>query len=307
MTIAGRATSCSSAGGEGTVGRGLAVRLGVVGGDVDAAVGAARHASLEARQRRDRVAEVDSGLWLTVKTNSPSGPDETPTDWTPATRPRWRLKLAMLATLTRPTTTTWVCAALPAAPLPLAGHEAGEPGGERVVADLRDLLVARRLGAGERLGLGGVVVRRQAERREARIALGLALALVVAHDLDRDVRDGLRAGCRVGGDLGAGGGLGRGLDRRERGLAVDLAVAVDAFAVAREALVGAGLAGGRGLVAVRGDGLALADGVGRGVRLGLAGPGGGLDALVCRLDRAGLGDRVRLGDGLGLTDRVSDP
>ena len=54
-----------------------------------------------------------SAPWATAKTNSPSGPEETPTDWTPVARPRWRLKLAMEATLTRPTTTTWVVAAGP--------------------------------------------------------------------------------------------------------------------------------------------------------------------------------------------------
>jgi len=88
--------------------------------------------------------------------------------------------------------------------------------------------------------------------------------IVAIGDLDRDVRDGLRAGGRVGGDLGAGGGLGRSLDGGERGLAVDLAVAVDTLAVAREALVGAGLAGGPGIGAV------LGDDIGRGIRLGLA-------------------------------------
>ena len=46
--------------------------------------------------------------WLTVKTNSPSGPDATPMAEMPGTRPRLRLKVAMLATLTRPRTTTRV-------------------------------------------------------------------------------------------------------------------------------------------------------------------------------------------------------
>ena len=46
--------------------------------------------------------------WPTVKMNSPSGPDDTPTFLTPGRRPTWRLNVAMLATLTSPTTTTWV-------------------------------------------------------------------------------------------------------------------------------------------------------------------------------------------------------
>src|SRR5688500_2366237 len=54
-----------------------------------------------------------SVVWWTAKRNSPSGPDETPTDLTPASRPRWRLKLAMLATLTRPVTTTCVVTVSP--------------------------------------------------------------------------------------------------------------------------------------------------------------------------------------------------
>ena len=59
----------------------------------------------------------------------------------------------------------------------LAGHEAGEAGGEGVVADLRDLAVAGRPAAASGgLGLGGLEVRGQAERRVASVALGLVAA-----------------------------------------------------------------------------------------------------------------------------------
>ena len=220
-----------------------------------------------------------SAPWVTAKTNSPSGPDETPTDWTPATRPRWRLKLAMLATLTRPTTTTWVVRRRRPRGARVRGarDEAGEARGEGVVADL-GISSSLGAGAGDRLGLGGVEVRRQAERREARIGLGLGL--VVAHDLDRDVGDGLGAGGRVGRDLGAGGGLGGGLDRGERGLAVDLAVAVGALAVAAASPSSASASVRLGV-----DGRGLGDGLGVGRRSRRSGDGLGLG---------------RLGDGLGL-------
>ena len=70
---------------------------------------------LEPGQRGDRGAEVEARCrGSTVNTNSPSGPDATPTPETPAVRLRPRLKVAMLATLTRPTTTTRVVTRSPA-------------------------------------------------------------------------------------------------------------------------------------------------------------------------------------------------
>ena len=111
-----------------------------------------------------------SSPWLTVKRNSPSGPDETPTDWTPARRPRWRLKLAMRATLTRPDHddggglgrgggTVLV--------IGVRGHESGKTRGERVVGDDRDLLaLAGGIGGCRGLGLGCREVSREAEGSE---------------------------------------------------------------------------------------------------------------------------------------------
>ena len=99
---------------------------------------------------------------------------ETPTDWTPAARPRWRLKLAMDATLTRPTTTTWVVVEGPNSRAWRSGYRTPSGTGaealrEGILADVGDLFLLGD-GAGGRFGLGGVEAG-LTERLEARIGL----------------------------------------------------------------------------------------------------------------------------------------
>ena len=113
--------------------------LGVVGGDLDDAVAGAGDAGLEARAgsgsaspRRDLGVVADGEDELAVG----AGRDA---DWPDAGEAaEVRLKLAMLATLTRPVTTTWVVTRLALAaarPGLRVRDEAGQAGGEGVVVD----------------------------------------------------------------------------------------------------------------------------------------------------------------------------
>ena len=145
-----------------------------------------RHAGAEAGQGRDDVLRSTSASWLTVKTNSPSGPEVTPTDCTPATRPRWRLKPAMLATLTRPMTTTCVVRVDSARRL-ARRHEAGEAGGERLVGDRRDLLALASSGAAG-LGLGGRAVSASASAAAKSRARAPSVAIARVAGLGRSPR-----------------------------------------------------------------------------------------------------------------------
>ena len=120
---------------------------------------------------RDGVRNETSGRWVTLNTNSPSGPEATATPVTPDRRPRWRLKLAMLATDTRPDTTTWVVRGSPSA---LASSGAREQVREAVGVGLLepagvDARVERGLGLGvERAVLGAVAPDDAARRRSPR-------------------------------------------------------------------------------------------------------------------------------------------
>jgi hypothetical protein len=176
----------------------------------------------------------------------------------------------MLATLTSPTTTTWV----------------DFVSGEGVVADLSDLLgLATRIGGLGGLRFGGVVVGRQAECCDAKLIGIRGFPVANANDLDA-VGDGLCTGGRVRGDFGAGGGLGGSLDRGKGGLSVEL----EALPDEARAIVGRGIAGlGLGIA---GLGVGL-DGLVRLIALvGLEGAFDGRVGLRSRLV-VGLGD---LGD-----------
>ena len=77
----------------------------------------------------------------------------------------------------------------------LARDEPGEAGGEGVVADLGDLLASLAESAAWRgLGLGGVVVGRQAEGRDAEVVrlVGCGVVVGAADDLDGGVGHGFR-------------------------------------------------------------------------------------------------------------------
>ena len=129
----------------------LVVGLGVVGGDVERAVADAGDPGLEARQARDRVAQRRRRReWLTAKRNSPSGPDETPTDWTPGEAAEMALEAGDAGDADEPDDDDLGRLRLGERRLvgALARDEPGEAGGERVVADLRDLLAVAAAGVG---------------------------------------------------------------------------------------------------------------------------------------------------------------
>ena len=116
---------------------------------------------------------------MTAKTNSPSGPDDTPTDCTPATRDRWRLKPAMLATLTRPVTTTRVVTALPVVSRPAPGRPGAPRARHRrctgISSSLDSSFGSEAAASASAAAKSGV----EPERREARI--GVVGRVVVDH------------------------------------------------------------------------------------------------------------------------------